>query len=172
QPETKESDTTAGSTPPAQSMFPLASGSDAAALVGDRRISVEDIDREWRRSNPASYIQMIRQLYEARRQVLNAMVSDELLAREAATRGVSVEALLAEEVPKHVIPMPDSAVISLYVSLGDTTRGATLDQMRPALRAWLERHSELEIAKMSYVEELKKVSTRADIVLDAPRVTI
>jgi protein-disulfide isomerase len=44
--------------------------------------------------------------------------------------------------------------------------------MRPALRAWLERHSELELAKMTYVEELKKVSTRADIFLDAPRVPI
>jgi len=173
QPEAKTSGTTtAGSKPSAQSMVPLSSASDVAAVVGDHQISVEDVDREWRRSNPAGYLQMIRQLYEARRQVLNAMVSDELLAREAADRGVSVESLLAQEVPKRVIPMPDSAVISLYLSLGDATRGATLDQMRPALRAWLERHSELEIAKMSYVEELKKVSTRADIVLDAPRVTI
>ena len=28
------------------------------------------------------------------------MVSDELLAREAASRGISVEALLAEEIPE------------------------------------------------------------------------
>ena len=36
--------------------------------------------------------------------------------------------------------MPDSAVASLFLSMGDNVRGATLDQMRPALRAWLERH--------------------------------
>ena len=143
-----------------------------AAQVGDRKISIEDVDREWRRSNPSSYLQALRQLYEARREVLNTMVSDELLAREAAARGISVEALLAEEIPKRVIAMPDSAVASLFVSMGDNVRGATLDQMRPALRAWLERHSEPELAKMSYIEELKKVSTRAEIVLDAPRVQI
>jgi protein-disulfide isomerase len=143
-----------------------------AARVGDRAISIEDLDREWRRANPASYLQTLRQLYEARREVLNKMVSDELLAREAAARGISVEALLAEEIPKRVIAMPDSAVASLFLSMGDNVRGATLDQMRPALRAWLERHSEPELAKMSYIEELKKVSTRAEILLDAPRVQV
>ena len=143
-----------------------------AAQVGDHKISIEDVDREWRRSNPSSYLQALRQLYEARREVLNTMVSDELLAREAASRGISVEALLAEEIPKRVIAMPDSAVASLFLSMGDNVRGATLDQMRPALRAWLERHSEPELAKMSYIEELKKVSTRAEILLDAPRVQV
>jgi protein-disulfide isomerase len=42
--------------------------------------------------------------------------------------------------------------------------------MQPALRAWLERHTEPELAKMSFIEELKKVSTRAEILLEAPRV--
>jgi protein-disulfide isomerase len=160
------------SKPLAEGLAPFVADSGPAAQVGDRAISIEQVDREWRQSNPSSYLQMLRQLYDARRQVLNTMVTDELLAREAAGRGVTVDALLAEEVPKRVIAMPDSAVISLYLSLGNTARGATLDQMRPALRAWLERHSEPELAKISYVEELKKVSTRADILLDAPRVSI
>jgi protein-disulfide isomerase len=162
----------APATPLAESLPPLAAGGDSAAQVGDRAISIADVDREWRRSNPSGYLQMLRQLYEARRQVVNTMVADELLAREAAARGMSVEALLAEEIPKHVITMPDSAVVSLYLSLGDNTRGAALDQMRPALRAWLERHSEPELAKMSFVEELKKVSTRAEVMLEAPRVHV
>ena len=143
-----------------------------AARVGERVISIQDVDREWRRSDPLGYLQLIRQLYDARRQVLNAMVTDELLAREAAARGVSVEALLAEEVPKRVIPMPDSAVATLYSSLGANARGASLDQMRPALRAWLERRSEPELARMSFIEELKKVSMKAEILLDAPRVRV
>jgi protein-disulfide isomerase len=162
-----ESSALSAATPPS---FTSATG--PAAQVGDRAISIEDVDREWRRSDPAGYLQMLRQLYEARRQVANTMVTDELLAREAAARGITVEALLAEEIPKRVIAMPDSAVISLFLSLGDNARGATLDQMRPALRAWLQRHSEPELAKMSFVEELKKVSTRADVLLDAPRVQV
>ena len=160
------------SNPNAAALPSLAAGAGPAAQVGDRVISMEEVDREWRRSDPSGFMQLARQIYDVRRRVVDTMVTDELLAREAAARGVSVDALLAEEVPKRAIPMPDSAVISLYLSLGDSTRGAALEQMRPALRAWLERHSEPEIAKMTFVEELKKVSTRADIFLDAPRVRV
>ena len=61
------------------------------------------------------------------------MVNDDLLAREAAARGVTTEALLAEEIPKRIVALPESAVASLYQGLGDSTRGATLDQLRPAI---------------------------------------
>ena len=64
------------------------------------------------------------------------------------------------------------AVTSLYQSLGDRGRGATIEQLRPALREWLARKVEPELAKMSYLEELTKVSTRADILLDAPVVVV
>ena len=156
---------------PSAEALPSLTSEGPAAQVGDRVISLEEVDREWRRSDPFGYLELIRRVYKVRQRILTTMVTDELLAREAAARGVSVEALLAEEVSQRVIPMADSAVVSLYLSLGNT-RGATLDQMRPALRAWLERHSEPELAKMSFVEELKKVSTRAVILLEAPRVQV
>ena len=82
------------------------------------------------------------------------------------------DALLAEEVPKRAIPMPDTAVTALFESLGERSRGADLEQMRPSLRAWLERKTEPELAKMAYVEELMKTSTRVAIVLAAPAVQV
>jgi protein-disulfide isomerase len=162
----------ARATPDRAALPSLPTGDGPAALVGDRAISIEDVDREWRRSDPSTYLRLVRELYEARARVVRAMVADELFAREATARGITVDALLKEEVPKRVIAMPDSAVTSLYLSLGGSTRGASLDQMRPALRAWLGQHSEPEIAKMVFVEELKKVSTRAEILLEAPRVQV
>lgn len=150
----------------------LPGGADVAAHVGDRSITVADIDREWQRTDPIGFLAAGRQLYDARRRILNDLVNSELLAREAASRGVSVEALLAEELPKRTIPLPDTAVSSLYQSLGSRTRGATIDQLRPALREWLKKKVEPELAKMSFVEELTKVSTRAEISLRAPRVTV
>jgi protein-disulfide isomerase len=143
-----------------------------AARVGDRVISVADLDREWQRTDPTSYLALSRRIYEARRRVAETMADDELIAREAAARGVSTEALLEAEIPKRVIPLPESAVVSLYQGLGDSTRGASLEQMRPAIRAWLAKHTEPELARMSFIEELKKVSTRADILLSAPRVQV
>jgi len=159
-------------TNPSPAAAPVPSGDQAAAKVGDRVITIGEVDREWRRSDPATYFATVRELYNERRRVLDTIVGNELLAREAAARGMTVDALLAEEIPKRRIAMPDAAVRSLYESLGDRTRGASLDQMRPALRAWLERMTEPEIARMSYVEELMKVSTRADVLLEPPRVQV
>ena len=150
----------------------LSAPGDIAAKVGDRTLTLADVDRQWQQSEPGGYLALTRQLYADRRRVLDTMVANELLAREAADRGISVDALLKEEIPKHVIASPDSAVVSLYESLGDLTRGATLERMQPALRAWLEKMTEPEIAKMNYVEELEKVSTRVDVLLEAPRVKV
>ena len=73
-----------------------------------------DVDREWQRTDPAGYIALSRQIYEIRRRIADTMAADELLAREAAARGLTVAALLAEEIPKRVITTPDAAVRSLY----------------------------------------------------------
>lgn len=147
-------------------------GAEPAATVGDRVITMAELDREWRRTNPGAWVGLARLIYETRRRTADKMVSDELLALEATARGLTVEALLAEEVPKRAVTLPDASVTSLYQSLGDRTRGASLAQMRPALRAWLERITQPELAKMSYVEELMKVSTRAEILLAAPTVLV
>ncbi len=161
----------AGTTPaPAVPAMPAAT--DAAARVGDRTITLADVDREWQRTDPAGHLSVSRQLYEARRKALTEMVNAELLSREAAARGLSVDALLKEELPKRTIALPDNAVTSLYQSMGDRTRGAGIDQLRPALREWLARKVEPDLAKMAYLEELTKVATRVETRLDAPRVTV
>jgi protein-disulfide isomerase len=145
---------------------------DVIARVGDRVITAADVDREWQRIDPASYVGVGRRIHEMRRRIADQMIADELLARESAARKLSTEALLAEEIPKRTVALPDSAVLALYQQLGDDTRGASLDQMRPALRAWLARFTEPEIARMNYIEELMRVSTRVDVSLAPPRIDV
>ena len=151
---------------------PGPSGTEPAAKVGDRVITVADVDREWQRTDPGGYLGLSREIYVNRRRVTDQLVTDELLGREAAARGLTRQALLDEEIPKRIVTAPESAVLALYQSLGDRTRGAALEQMRPALRAWLTRITEPELAKMNYVEELMKISTRAEVLLAPPRVRV
>ena len=148
------------------------SGTEPAAKVGDRVITVAEVDQEWQRDDPRGFVGLSREVYDRRRRAVDRMVTSELLAREAAARGLTTQALLDEEIPKRIVTTPESAVLSLYQSLGDRTRGAGLEQMRPALRAWLTRITEPELAKMNYVEELMKVSTRAEVFLARPRVRV
>lgn len=150
----------------------LPSSADVVGRVGDRALTLADVDREWQRTDPEGFLIASRRLYDARRKVLTDLVNNELLSREAASRGLTVDALLKEELPKRSVAMPDNAVTSLYQSMGDRTRGASIDQLRPALREWLARKVEPELAKMTYLEELTKVSTRADILLLPPKVDV
>jgi protein-disulfide isomerase len=165
----KPGEATGGGGAPAALTPPL---TEPAAKVGDRVITLAEVDLEWQRDDPGGFAGLSRDVYEHRRRVIDRMVADELLAREAAARSLTTQALLDAEVPKRIATMPESAVLSLYQSLGGRTRGASLDQMRPALRAWLTRITEPELAKMNYVEELMKVSTRAEVFLARPRVVV
>lgn len=148
------------------------SNGDAAAKVGDRTITLADVDGEWRRTEPATHASLNRQMYEIRRRIVEKLAGDELLAQEAAARGLTTEELLKEEIAKRPFTVPEVAVETLYQRLGNTAQGATLEQMRPALRAWLNRRTAPEIAKLNYLNELTRTSTAVRILLEPPRVEV
>ena len=110
-----------------------------AATVGDRIITVAEVDREWRRQDPGGFIALAREIHDTRWRFTDALVADELIAREADVQGLTPEALLEREIPPRVVEMPESAVRSLYADVGTAARGASYERMEPALRAWLER---------------------------------
>jgi protein-disulfide isomerase len=146
----------------------LPAGTETAAVVGDRVITIAEADREWQRADPSGYLAESRRVYDARQRAVQRLVHDELIAREAAARGTTVDTLLADEIPKRRIPLPDVAVAAVYRSLGDRARGVTLEALQPAIRAWLADVTEPELARLGLVEELMKISTKAEIRLAAP----
>ena len=143
-----------------------------AATVGDRIITVAEVDREWRRQDPGGFIALAREIHDTRWRFTDALVADELIAREAEARGLTPETLLEREIPPRIVEMPESAVRSLYADVGTAARGASYEQMEPALRAWLERVTARELARMNYLEELTAVSTNAELALDPPRIAV
>jgi protein-disulfide isomerase len=145
---------------------------EVVAKVGDRVITLAEVDRAWRQQDLAGYLTLTQRLYEIRRKTAEALVTDELLALEAAARGVSADALLTSEVAQRMVSVPDVAVESFYRTLGDRAQGASLEQMKPALRAWLERRTAPEMARLNYLNELTKTSTAVSILLEPPRADI
>ena len=143
-----------------------------AATVGDRIITVAEVDREWRRQDPGGFTALAREIHDTRWRFTDALVAEELIAREAEVQGLTPEALLEREIPPRIVEMPESAVRSLYADVGTAARGASYEQMEPALRAWLERVTARELARMNYLEELTAVSTNAELALDPPRIAV
>lgn len=143
-----------------------------AATVGGRVITVAEVDREWRRQDPGGFVALAREIHDTRWRFTDALVAEELIAHEAAAQDLTPEALLERELPPRIVELPESAARSLYADLGTAARGASYEQMRPALRAWLERVTARELARMNYLEELTAVSIRAELSLDPPRVAV
>src|SRR5687768_7109985 len=83
---------------PAQQAPAAQSGSDVAAQVGDRAITVKEIDDHWRQAQPAEHAQAIQQVYDGRKQALDAMVAEMLVEQAAKAKGVTAAQFTEGEV--------------------------------------------------------------------------
>src|SRR5262245_10713415 len=79
-----------------------AGGSDIVATVGDRGITLKEIEERWRKDEPAEHAEATQKLYEGRRKALDAIVADLLLTEAAKGTGLSPEAFEEAEITKRV----------------------------------------------------------------------
>ena len=157
-------------TPPvdAQTATPE-TGSAVVARVGDVAITLEEIERKWRESDPASFIQTAQTRYDALQRFVDLAIGDRLIAQEAEAQGVSVAALLERELPSRTAPITDADIEAMYNGLGAQTQGRSLDQLREPVRNFLQQQRPAK-ARAQYVEELKNRSdSPIRILLDPPR---
>ncbi len=108
--------------------------------------------------------------FEIRRQVLDELISERLVAAEAQKRGVSAEELLQREVDAKTAALPETQVEAIYEQnkprFGAASRGEALARIREVLgeRAVAERRAAFE----KELRDKAKVSVR----LDAPRTSV
>ena len=87
---------------PAQQPPGVAGGTDVAARVGDRAITVGELDQRWRTTAPAEQAQALQQVYEGRRQALESIVADMLIERAAKASGMDQEKYAEAEVARRL----------------------------------------------------------------------
>jgi protein-disulfide isomerase len=108
--------------------------------------------------------------YEIRRQVLDEMIGERLVAAEAQLKGVKAEALLQREVDAKASLPSDSQVLGIYEQhkgrFGSAPRDEAVARIREILseRAISERREE-------YLKELRS-GARVAMRLEPPRVTV
>ncbi|HET8647992.1 MAG TPA: thioredoxin domain-containing protein, partial [Vicinamibacteria bacterium] len=100
-------------------------------------------------------------------QVLEDMVSERLVAREATRRGVSPQELARLEVEGKTRPVAASDVKELFDRSGLAAQGATLEQYRARIEQSLRDQRTAE-RKAAFAEELKK-KAGVKITLEEPR---
>jgi protein-disulfide isomerase len=151
------------STVPAQQ-----AGTDVAARFGDRTITVKELDDKWRAEDPAAHAEATQKLYEGRRNALEAIVADALLAEAAKAKGLSPDAYLEAEIGRRVKPVTDAEVVAFYQANLTQMQGRTLDVMGPAIHRYLDEQRRQE-ARQAVVAELRKGAPPLRVMIDAPR---
>jgi protein-disulfide isomerase len=117
----------------AVSNFAAAQPPTPAATVDGKDITLDEVDR----SVGANVAALEEQIFQLRRQRLDALIAEHLLAREAEQRGISVAELLDREVDAQVAPITDAEIERFYDA--NKARLPALDaSLRERIRAHLK----------------------------------
>src|SRR2546427_4507592 len=104
------------------------------AVIGDKTITLQDLDAQ----AAGALVRVRQEEYEARKQVLDTMVNDEIMAKEAAAKKVSKEDLIKTEVTNKLADPPQADVDSFYEQNKARFGAQTKEQLAPQISAMLK----------------------------------
>ena len=143
-------------------------GTESAARVGDRTITVKELDEHWQKSAPGPHAQALQAIYDGRKDALDQIIADSLIQQAAKARGVTAEQYMQAEVGKRLKPVTDADVVTFYEQNQGQMQGRPLEQMSPAINRYLSDQQQ-ETARQALIAELKKAGPAIRVSLDAPR---
>lgn len=144
---------------------------DPAARVGDRVITMKELEDRWRASNPGDHAEITQKLYDGRRGALEEIIAEMLLTQAAKGKGLSPEAYAESEVSKRVKPLEESEVVAFYQGNVSQMQGRSLEQMAPAIRRYLTEQRETA-ARQALLNELRAAAPPVRMLLEAPRFAV
>ena len=144
---------------------------DVVGRVGDRMVTMADLDEAWRSNDAASRMRMLQDLYDTRKRTLDIVIGELLVEREALARGTSRDELLAQELPPRTLPVTDDDIRQIYEQNRNAFPNQTLEQMEPQIQAFLEQQRPLQ-ALHAYMGELRTAADDVRVELEPPRTTI
>ena len=139
--------------------------------VGDRAVTMAELDEAWRSNDAASRMRMLQELYETRKRTLDIVIGEILLERESLARGTSRDELLAEELPARTLPITDEDVTRVYEQNRRAFPNMTEEQMAPQIRAFLAQQRPMQ-ALQAYMAELRAGADDVRVDLEPPRTAV
>jgi hypothetical protein len=139
-----------------------------AAQVGDRVITMKEVDDAWRKTDPVEHTRATQLLYQGRKDALDRMISDMLIEQAAKAKGVSAEQYLKDETAKRLKPVSDPEIAIFYEQNKPRMQGKPLEEMRGAIRNFLEQQTQGN-ARAELVAELRKAGPPVRLNIDPPR---
>lgn len=116
--------------------------------------------QEVQRAGGRPLFQLNQQVYVLQRQKLDELIDERLLSEEAKERGISVDALLQQEVNAKVLPVTDEDILALYAANKDRIP-VELNKVQGQIRDFLmtQRLTSQKASFIKSIRENAKVST-------------
>ncbi|HKN47667.1 MAG TPA: thioredoxin domain-containing protein, partial [Candidatus Polarisedimenticolia bacterium] len=130
------------------------------AVVGGQSISFEDLALKV----------LNQQEFDARRQVLDTMINEMILSKEAAAVGVEKDALIEKEVTSKVGEPSQSEIDAWYEQNKSRVGNQTKEQIAPQISAML-RSQKMGAAQQSYMADLRQ-KYGVKILMEPPRIAV
>ena len=111
---------------------------DAAARVGERTITVKELDDRWQKEEPAQKAQAEQAIYDGRKAALDAIIADMLVEQAAKAKGQTADAFVQAEVGKRKKPVSDTDVRNFFVQNSERMQVRTFEQMSGAIQRYLD----------------------------------
>ena len=146
--------------------------SDVVATVGATSITLAQVD-ELALQQPASSfgsLKLSQAMYEARRMALDDLVGDALIDQDAKARSLDRAAVVEQEISSKVTQPTDAEIATWYQANQQRVQGATLDQVRAPIRAYLMQER-TNTVRQAYLGRLK-TKTMVKMMLEPPRLTV
>ncbi len=134
--------------------------------IGERAISLREVDERAQVLDRKTYLA----LYEVRKQALDALIEDHLLADQARREGIDPAALVEREITGKIPPVSTGDIETFYAQNEARMGGQSLAAMRDQIRTYLETQS-LQQARWDYFSRLR-VQAGVEIALEPPRAAI
>jgi protein-disulfide isomerase len=144
---------------------------DVAARIGDRAVTVRELDERWAKDDPAQNAEANQTVYDGRKAALDAIIADSLVSQAAKSAGMSADGYLEAEISKRVKPVTDSDVSTFYTANQSQMQGRSLEVMSPAINRFLT-DSRRSSARDEIVSELRKKGPAVRVALEAPRINV
>jgi protein-disulfide isomerase len=150
------------------SSAPAQQGSDVAARIGERTVTMKELDDRWRADNPADHAEATQKLYEGRRAALENILAGMLIAEAAKGSGMSLEAFEESQVASRVKPVTDADVVAFYQTNLNQMQGRPLEAMAPAINRYLAEERRAA-ARQAWLADLRSKGPDVRVMIDPPR---
>jgi protein-disulfide isomerase len=142
--------------------------SEPAGQIGDQTISAQEVDARWREIDPAGHAEATQKLYDGRRNALESIIADRLIAEAATAKGVTPAEYEQTEMAARTTPVGEADVVTFYQANIGQMQGRSLELMSPAIRNYLQDQGS-QMARLRFLADLRASGPEVRVLFDAPR---